>query len=259
MSAWVRLASGSSTGLLEAGECSGGIDPNGWPEYGEHHPAAEITFSSSGVSCLFRSMYPDTQYAGGDNSVQMHTINATFTAQQWHHILVGDSLGGISDRNYENTQITRGKIIWVMIDGVVRSGIENGFDSSLRAVVTDGTYYGEPNLYEYVLPGLTLNTLAKPAYFPSQFGNYGSVVDFADVQIWFGTFINPNVAGVLSNFVNIANGRGTPQDVSIAARSFGAPSILVRGDRTSFGTNRGTGGAFVLTGSPHDFTPAPSY
>jgi hypothetical protein len=87
----------------------------------------------------------------------------------------------------------------------------------------------------------------------------GAPTEFGDVQVWFGTFIDPANSSNFSKFVNISGGIGTPVDPAIAADAFGTPTLRFKGNHTQFTQNTGTGGDFALVGTGVDFTPSPSY
>jgi hypothetical protein len=82
--------------------------------------------------------------------------------------------------------------------------------------------------------------------------------DFADMQLNTTVSIveNDNTITAL-NLAKIING-GKPVDPAIAAAAFGQQTVLFSGDATTFGTNRGTGGAFTLTGTLTDADTSPS-
>jgi hypothetical protein len=73
--------------------------------------------------------------------------------------------------------------------------------------------------------------------------------DMADLQLWFGTYIDFTVA---SNLHLFRDAGGNPIDPHTAEAAFGTPAVLLAGDHTMFGVNRGSGGAFALTGSLTD-------
>jgi hypothetical protein len=89
---------------------------------------------------------------------------------------------------------------------------------------------------------------------PTIFETPPSKIGFADVQIWFGQFINPNTAGNLAKFIGAD---GKPVNPTVASTAFGTPTILFKGNAEDFPVNGGTGGAFTKTGTVSDYTPGP--
>jgi len=74
---------------------------------------------------------------------------------------------------------------------------------------------------------------------------------YADVQGWFGTFIDPTDPANYAKFVTLSHGgaNGTNVKPSVAAASFGPQSLLFTGGKNRFYTNRGIGGAFTKVGT----------
>lgn len=85
--------------------------------------------------------------------------------------------------------------------------------------------------------------------------------EFADVQAWYGTYIDASSPSNFAKFISITGGKGYPVNPSIAAAAFGRQTILFKGKASdnSFFVNRGNGGAFTKIGTASDFTPGPSY
>lgn len=73
-----------------------------------------------------------------------------------------------------------------------------------------------------------------------------SDVEMADFQVWAGVYADVTDPAVLAKFIT-ADYR--PVDPAVAAAEFGQQTILLTGGADTFGTNQGTDGAFVLTGS----------
>ncbi len=101
------------------------------------------------------------------------------------------------------------------------------------------------NGWEFALPGIA-----------ASLGPTHPTVDYADVQIWVGQYIDPTVN--YSKFVTISGGHGTPVKPSVAAAAFGHQTFLFTGGKSGFPLNRGTGGAFNKIGTITD-QPAPSF
>ena len=69
--------------------------------------------------------------------------------------------------------------------------------------------------------------------------------DVADVQMWFGTYVD---FSIIANVRNFLSATGKPVNPTIAAAAYGSPTILFTGDATTFGTNQGSGGPFTTHG-----------
>jgi hypothetical protein len=79
-------------------------------------------------------------------------------------------------------------------------------------------------------------------------------VEIADVQIWFGQFIDPTNSANLAKFID---GSGNSVNPSIAQSAFGQPSFLLRGDAATFPVNQGSDGSVSKAGTISDFSPGP--
>jgi hypothetical protein len=77
-------------------------------------------------------------------------------------------------------------------------------------------------------------------------------IRYGDVQICVGQCVVPTP----DNLAKFISG-GKPVNPAIAAAAFGTPTFLFKGNAASFPINRGTGGAFIKTGTVTDFTPGP--
>jgi hypothetical protein len=69
--------------------------------------------------------------------------------------------------------------------------------------------------------------------------------DIADFQMWIGTSLDLSIAANRELFIR----DGAPVNPIIASQTLGTPTILFRGDATTFATNQGSGGDFTLHGS----------
>jgi SPP1 family predicted phage head-tail adaptor len=77
--------------------------------------------------------------------------------------------------------------------------------------------------------------------------------DIADLQVWFGKYVDLALQANRELFITAA---GDPVDPSIAAASaLGAPIVLMNGATSTWHTNDGTGGGFTLNGLLTDGTP----
>lgn len=116
------------------------------------------------------------------------------------------------------------------------------------------------DLNAITIPGWSMSVNGTEIGIPSQSADAASnkKIDFGDVQVYFGQYIDPQDTDNFSKFVAISGGHGYPADPTIAARAFGTQSLLFKGNKTAFLTNAGNGGAFTKTGTVNDFTPTPS-
>jgi len=201
------------------------------------------------------------------------TRQTPFSFGAWHHIFiaidVSPSFAYWLGPGYPKTYYP----FWMFQDGVScgwqdAGYAEPGVDGSIYAYQGGGNppnqAPGHGSTKFFVNGGgISLrqyNGDSPPAgiFYPDTFT---TAVEFADVQAWFGTFINPSIPDNFSKFVKITGSTGTPADPSVAASAFGQPSILFKGKASdsTFFINNGTGGAFAKTGTVIDFTPGPSY
>lgn len=90
-------------------------------------------------------------------------------------------------------------------------------------------------------------------------GGLDSRIRYGDVMFYFNRALDVTSASVFSKFVSISDGVGHPQHPSAAIGTFGTPSVLLRGNHSSFPNNLGSGGKFTATGTITDFTPTPTY
>lgn len=84
---------------------------------------------------------------------------------------------------------------------------------------------------------------------------YSSSARYAEVQMWFGQYIDP--ATHISKFIDA---RRKPVDPAIPAAAFGPPTVRFRRNKTKhweFSTNQGSGGPFTKVGTIADFRPGP--
>jgi hypothetical protein len=91
------------------------------------------------------------------------------------------------------------------------------------------------------LPTMTANRSQSPQ------------VECADVQIWFGQFIDPTNPANLAKFIS----GGIPVSSSVAATAFGTPDYLFKGNAAAFIANGGSGGSVTKAGTVTDATPGP--
>jgi len=141
----------------------------------------------------------------------------------------------------------------IVINSVNRNATHNGTLSN-----DTGSSYSIPINGESA--GLPFNLNWKYGGGQTQ-ADYQQIMEFSEVQLWFGQYIDWTDADNFAKVVKVAGGVGTPEDPAIAAAAFGTQQILFRGKASdaSFYVNRGDGGAFTKTGTVTDFTPGPSY
>lgn len=111
------------------------------------------------------------------------------------------------------------------------------------------------------IPGWSMSFSGEEVAIPAQSADAATInkVDFGDVQVWVGQYIDPQVASNFSKFVSVSGGVGRPVNPATAAAAFGTQTYLFKGNSTQFYSNGGTGGAFGKVGTVNDFTPAPTY
>lgn len=84
-----------------------------------------------------------------------------------------------------------------------------------------------------------------------------SVGDFADIWIAPGQFIDLTVEANRRKFID-ASGKPVDLGADGSMPTGTAPAVFFSGDATGFATNKGTGGAFTLTGSLTNASTSPS-
>ncbi|WP_192246072.1 hypothetical protein [Mesorhizobium silamurunense] len=113
------------------------------------------------------------------------------------------------------------------------------------------TYYSTPAPFFQTWNGLSLH------FFDDVLNPATVSGDFAD--IWFapGQFIDFSVEANRRKFVD-ASGKPVYLGANGEMPTGTAPAVFFSGDATGFATNKGTGGAFTLTGSLTNATTSPS-
>lgn len=170
-------------------------------------------------------------------------------------------LGTVDSRSV--TGITAGAI-WSQATSIppANNGGDWGGPNYAYYATRSGVTPGDPaNGYDVTIPGWSMNVLGFDVGLPVQSEDVASQpkLDYGDVQVWFGTYIDPTIAANYAKVVTISGGIGTPANPTIAAAAFGTQSLLFKGGASTFYTNAGNGGAFTKTGVISDFTPGPSY
>lgn len=153
------------------------------------------------------------------------SVTNAYTPGSWHHFFIGMDTAG------ENT----GHCIVNLVD---KTG-------SHAPTVNDTGFLATINGCRFGLPTT-----------PASSGFQTTALQIAEVQIWFGTFINPTAAN-LEKFVRLVDGVGRPQNPSAAASAFGVPTYSFRGPPAQFVINRGNGGTVSSTGVINNYTPVP--
>lgn len=143
------------------------------------------------------------------------------------------------------------------------TGLANYVPSCQSHVMGFHTLDYYPYYYTSVLPWANFGTwpmdVAGNVAFPSKY--LSTAMEFAEIYIWYNTFIDFAVSANRLRFVNISDSVATPAPASTIISAFGTPTYNFRGKASdsSFYFNRGSGGAFSKVGTVSDFTPAPSY
>lgn len=183
------------------------------------HYRFETTFVSSDIG-IQENFHSDTDLA--------------FSYANWHHLLVAARLDG-----GPNTVIIYG-------DGQLIN--QNGLT----------TAPGDPAVaIDMSTNGRTVIGHREAGSGNSQFAM--PTIQLADVQAWYGQFIDPRTASNFEKFVSITNGIGRPVNPATARTAFGTQTILFKGSSSQFSTNAGNGGTFTKSGTINNFTPTPSY
>ena len=92
---------------------------------------------------------------------------------------------------------------------------------------------------------------------PADFGTPLFTGDIADVYIAPGQFIDFSVEANRRKFIS-ADGKPVDLGSNCSTPTGTAPAVCFSGNASSFGTNKGTGGAFTLTGTLTDAVTSPS-
>lgn len=161
---------------------------------------------------------------GLNDSLLIQTLASSYTPGSWHHVLFGGDTA-VEANGY------------CIVNAVNKTDFSSIGGSAGFTATWNGCVFGIPT------------TPAEAAF-------HDTKVQMAEVQIWFGTYIDPT-ADNLAKFVKIVNGIGKPQDPVVAAAAFGTPTYSFRGNNTQFPTNHGNGGAMSSSGVINSYTPVP--
>jgi hypothetical protein len=145
----------------------------------------------------------------------------------WHDILVGFG-----------TDFSSGnKLSQLYLDGVLTTGLTND-----------------------AYPAFDIGFNGIPFYIGDVFGGSGFVGDLADLFIKSSanSFFDGNGDIPLATRRLFRSAGGKPVNPTVAVAALGDPLILCSGNNSTFATNRGTGGAFVLTGTLTNASTSPS-
>jgi hypothetical protein len=166
-----------------------------------------------------------------------------------------DGMGGYLDLvgNYDASAITSA---WMCLIGAVQTDLAAGNkimklyagDTALTLTETIGDGH----------PAFNIQFNGEPIYlFDDTFGD-SFTGDIADLRIMPG--VNLLTDGDISETTRrlFIDALGKPVNPAVATAALGAPSMLFSGNADTFGTNRGTGGAFTLTGSLTNAGSSPS-
>lgn len=80
-------------------------------------------------------------------------------------------------------------------------------------------------------------------------------MDMADVQMWIGTQTDFSIEANRRLFIDAS---GKPVDPAVATAALGQQTVLMSGDKDTFGINQGSGGSFDSTGTLTNATTSPS-
>lgn len=157
--------------------------------------------------------------------------------ETWHHILV--SVDTSTDDTGNEDDILSHKLVTIYVDGADQYRQEFRGGTNTNEVVAESAF-------DILVNGAEFG-------FPAGIGYYIELqpeMNFADVQIWLGTYIDgANISAFIAD--------GNPVDTAVAALRFGEPTFLFRGDNVAFRVNSGADGAVSAVGTITDFTPGP--
>jgi hypothetical protein len=189
-------------------------------------------------------------YTGGNFSTDVATFFETYAGQaasagtddgaiiigEWKHIFI----------SWNTNFPQNSKIFNILINGVNLVDPANSYDTSGPTSV-QWSFYSSVN-------GQTSGYLGFPSTYADGFNLVPT--DFADLQMWIGTYIDPTPTN-LAKFIS----GGKPVNPSVAQAAFGQSQILFSGGTSATGVqkNQGTyGDIFTLTGTLTDASTSPS-
>lgn len=185
-----------------------------------------------------------------DEATRSATLGSAFGYDVWRHVFVAIDLDETDtiDFNPFAELTARGRKIDVAYGGTVITAGQYGLTIP-DSMISGSTPGNVPN-WDIAVAGQEISI-------PDLADNIGAstpAVRFADVQVWFGKYIEPTV-GNLAKFID-ANGK--PVSPAAARAEFGQQTLLFQGDAEGFPVNQGTGGEFTTSGTISDFDTGPS-
>lgn len=237
-------------------------------------------------NCAILGTICDRAAIAADNrsaqAIVFSSPDGTFTFGNWHHVIVAIDVGNTGFMVDTTASSLNGgskaNKAWMVVNGVA-----SGSDSKIaHEQFVGGFAFGNldnppvdanPGIvvsgFPFSLPFNAVNSdpaepdRDNPLYVGNS-NNYDwtqpfKAREFADVQVWFDTYIDPTVAANYAKFVNISDGIGRPVKPSTAAAAFGTQDILLHGNAANFVINRGGAGTFRKINTINNFTPVPSY
>jgi hypothetical protein len=166
---------------------------------------------------------------------------------------------GINYEYWDDTSVTAASLgdIWVNFLGNAKTDLGSGLkimqgywnDTTSSPAVIEGNDGSPFNM------GFNGKDIAVPMIGSGFLADY--IGDLADVWIAPGQFIDFSVAANRRKFID-ANGKPVDLGSDCSAPTGIAPSVCFSGDSSGFVTNKGTGGAFNLTGTLTNASTSPS-
>lgn len=195
--------------------------------------------------------FPPPNFFGMSNTWQ--SASTVLAYDTWHHLALGyDGSQSIVGDGFH--ALSGSPIFVVAKDRAILTGTAAASDPTFG--IFDATS-GSTGMYVQGFPvGFPLTT--EQFSFPLEFTFN---IKFAEVQMWFGRYIDFSSTTNLNKFIDAT---GKPVDPTVAGgawSAYGVPTIAFRRSSRAkrlFQTNQGTGGAFSVVGTaPVDFTPGP--
>lgn len=194
--------------------------------------------------------------AGGSNTnfdeaSRSATLGSAFGYDVWRHVFVAVDLDETDTIDFTpSISLTaRGRKIDVAYGGtVITAGL---YGLTVPDSMIEGSTAGNIPNWDIAIAGQEISI-------PDLADNIGAgtpTVRFADVQVWFGQYIEPT-SGNLAKFIDANTGK--PIDPAAARAAFGQQTLLFQGDAEGFPVNQGTGGEFTTVGTISDFATGPS-
>lgn len=248
LSMWFRFPASTADGsyaLLEFGDASGGS--NSYIE-------CDISGGSI-VRCLAHFQAPAVfdpvfEEYNANSSIEASADVISLPLAAWHHLFISVNWQWTSA-----VDVIGPWPIWLFLDGVSRATYPG--TPGLVNASSGGTGPPVPRTGSGILVSGAEVSVPRQSDNPNFWSD--AHIELAEMQAWFGTFIDPSISGNLAKFIKISGTRGKPVGSSTAATAFGKQTLLFSGNKSKFIVNKGNGGAFVKVGTVTDFTPGPSF